>query len=173
MTLRRHLPIVVLVGFLAVAAANTIFAVVEESPTASPFQPRHEGNFAHAVLADSRTARRFYDVYLRVGEVAPDAALVIPPGGPLNPYDAFTLMRAPVVVDRGYDPRLSAQEAGRLLRRAAAQGVYWERGSQRDLGYAVVASDGERIRLMRHGRALFIADEAVLREVGVDWRAEP
>ncbi|MGH8873856.1 MAG: hypothetical protein ACRDVM_01195 [Acidimicrobiia bacterium] len=170
MEAERRLPIIVALGLTLVTAVNVLMLV--RTPSSSrPIHFHDQGGLAYLVEAGRETERKYYGIYFDLREVAADRRVIAYSGSPLDPYAALGLAGVEVAVQQ-YDPRLSEGEARMLLDRPHVAGDLWRRSERTDEPYVIVASSSGAgpWRAMEHTGTLFLVEEGVLADLGIDWR---
>lgn len=159
---------VLVVTFVAGTALN-LSGLLAPSEVSVAFRPLRSQDSARLLeLERGTTAGLRFDFYLHLREHVQASSLTIFRGGFVDPANALGLAGIPVVIE-GYEADLRPDQAAALAERSVVSGTHrsgWE--------YFIVADADERepgsYRLMRLDRQAYVASEARLAAMGVDWR---
>lgn len=165
MTHRRlHIPTAVATAVTVAAAANVLQFPALEAETVEQYEALsiYDGHdVVSLVEGHFGSTRERFGLYVLLGELAPRATVVIPPGTGLSVEQFYGLGGAATVHVEVYEAEVAAGEARALDRNTVAS------GESREVGpFAITLAEGtaSRVVLVTHGGITYLADARLLHD---------
>lgn len=162
--------VIVILGLIAVVAANNAYDRIVHRHSSRPVEFQVSNELPDLILTGGSTVRNRGSLFAVLAKVSDGGLLITHPSRPIQWQPLGVIAGMELVVDDDYDPSLDPDVASRLLELAYDEGRYTWRSH--DLPYLVVHPDdpGEpaTFRTFELDGAMIIVDQGTIAELTGD-----